>query len=526
MSNLKRENLEELMNKKFSYHIVSSTLLSIVVSLAGLQNIQANSDGSCKHIKKELCKIERALTACGTEIVIDSVPFTASTPGKYCVNNDLTLPLGGGTAITVTANNVTINFNNHSLTLDDPTSVGISATGISELTIQNDVIQTPLISSSISSAAIELINCTKVTLDNIFTLNTFYGVSILGSNDVFITHSQFNNHSGATSTVASCGIKVDASLTGAISSNIIVEESTFTEIITTNPGTLKANPILYQGGSVNCRVSSCNFNNCASLLALIINGLIIENSTFAQPSNAVLAAIQTGSGPATNLVANDIIIRGCILFSTTTVAGGSLIAVIQGDGCLIEDCVLDIPNSSSEDAMYSNSPSARNCIMRNCLIRGSLTGAAHAVDLGGQASIVDNCQIIGGGSGKNGSTVLFAAGCIDCVVKNSDISAGANVGVDIRGTSANSVLFNNIIRDNAGNGVQIDVGAVKARVENNKVFANGANGILNSAGTSSQIYFNTVCGNTSTDCMGFPSLCQTPGTSGPVVGANVACTFS
>ncbi len=506
------------MKKKAMQHWFSLTLVSIALCVLGMQDVQAKSD-CCKKIKKELCKIERDLTACGRTIVIDSVPFTADRSGKYCVKNDLVFA-GPGNAITITANNVTINFHNNSLTLNDPSAVGIYANGVSELTIENDIIQTPVVSTVITSAAIQLVGCTKVTLDNIFTLNTFYGVLIQGSSsDIFVTHSQFKDHvgGGGTTATSSWGIQANAS------NSIVIEESTFSGIGPTQGVNNTAGQILFNNGCTDCRVSNCQFSNCDLAVFLrVINGAIIENCTFQSALTAAFTLIQVGSGSG---IANDIIIKNSTFVSNNTNSYASIVDV-QGSGRLIEDCVFSIPNSPVGDAI-SVASTAVNTTIRNCVIQGSTaSGGSNAIFLESVGTVIDNCQLVGGGAGSLGGNIFIGFGAVDCVVKNSEISGSLGNGIEIDGTSTNIALINNTVRDNAGAGIQVDNGAINTRVEGNKVFANLGGGIVNLTSTTPQIYFNTSCGNSPTDCVGFVPLSQTPGISPVVVGSNVCCTSS
>src|SRR5688572_22532073 len=71
---------------------------------------------------------------------IASVPTTISTQGIWCFNKDLNTPVATGSAITVTANNVTIDCNGFKLGglqagLGTAT-VGIFANGRSNLTVR------------------------------------------------------------------------------------------------------------------------------------------------------------------------------------------------------------------------------------------------------------------------------------------------------------------------------------------------------------------------------------------------------
>jgi hypothetical protein len=86
----------------------------------------------------------RSETMLCTEIV---PPLTLSVPGSYCLFNDYALRLASGAAITVTANNVTIDLNGHRLgngnggAANTATGVAAEAAGLVNLTVRNGTIR-------------------------------------------------------------------------------------------------------------------------------------------------------------------------------------------------------------------------------------------------------------------------------------------------------------------------------------------------------------------------------------------------
>ena len=453
---------------------------------------------------------------CGPIHVIRKVPITIRKSGKYCVKKDLIFD-GPGVAITVTANNVTINFNNHSLTINDSSAVGVLASGVREFTIENDIIQTPTVSTIITSAAIQLTNCEKVALKNIFTLNTFFGVSIQNSDTVSITQSKFKDHIGG-----GAGANASFAISVGSSNNVVIEKSTVTGLSPNQGNNNIAGTIVFFG-CIDCRVSNCQFTNAELLAAEKITGLIVENCTFEQPATGFFSLLQLGLTLA-DAIANDVIVRGCTFMSVSnTSRSPQLIIGLQGSGCLIENCVLDrqVHNGDGIDM------SMTNVTIRNCVVQVTTLDSASAIAVFPNFStprnvVIDNCQLTGGGA-KGGQTVFL--GGDDCVIKNSEVSGGGNFGIEVAdGIPINNVaVINNIVRDCGTNGIQIDGAAIKTRVEGNKVFSNTGIGIFN-ASPSSQIFFNTSCGNTGGDCFGVdPRVVQTPGDPA-VAGSNVCCS--
>src|SRR5262245_19902060 len=77
--------------------------------------------------------------------VIGSVPFTISSAGIYCLQNHLNLNTASGTAITINADNVVIDFNGHVLsnnTRTETTARGIFSHDHRDITIKNGTIRT------------------------------------------------------------------------------------------------------------------------------------------------------------------------------------------------------------------------------------------------------------------------------------------------------------------------------------------------------------------------------------------------
>jgi len=97
------------------------------------------------------------------QTVINSVPFTISTPGKYVLGQDLSF--GGGTAITVQAPIVTIDFNGFTLRASSiiNQNTAIACESQSQVTIENGTI-----SGFFNGIAIE--HSQRITLQNLHLL--------------------------------------------------------------------------------------------------------------------------------------------------------------------------------------------------------------------------------------------------------------------------------------------------------------------------------------------------------------------
>lgn len=83
------------------------------------------------------------IAAGATGTPITSVPFSISTAGRYYLANDLTLPAGYSTAITINADSVTLDLNDCRLSASPANGLntaGIGATNHKNITIENGAI--------------------------------------------------------------------------------------------------------------------------------------------------------------------------------------------------------------------------------------------------------------------------------------------------------------------------------------------------------------------------------------------------
>ena len=477
----------------------------------------------CKHLTKEIKEIKELINRkfpCAHSIKIDHVPFVITKPGKYCVTKDLTLPAGNtGPAITVAVSNVTINFANHSLTLIDPAAVGIFASEISELTIENDVIQASAVSTNIDSAAIHLIKCDKVNITNIFTLNTFFGIHLKRCTDVLVTNSRFKDHIGGANSfdTTSGSIQADSSR------GVVVEESVFTGISRHESvnATNRSAQIIFRNDCHECRVSNCEFNDIETgIFAAHITGLTVENCSFEAAHNATFALIQLGRVP--EAFTRDVIIRNSTFSTTGNVPGFVGIFGVNGRGLLLENCIITIEAATSPVTGeghgvalgIANTTFYDDATIRNCVLSGE--NSVQLLIDSSNNSVVDNCQIANGdevGIKINSATQI--------VIKNSEIF-GNTIGIELTNLATNVALRSNTVTDNVS-GIQVDLGADINHIQDNKVFGNFGDGI-NNAGGNSEIFFNVACHNTGTNCVGVdPSVVAPPGFSPVTNGMNICC---
>jgi len=112
--------------------------------LAGEPNYNLNRPSSMNYLKiVAACSVAAIFgtVLSSAQTVINSLPYTVNTAGVYVVNQSLHYTSGSGSAITVTASNVTINLNGYGITnTSDQTKTqarGISGNNVENLTVEN-----------------------------------------------------------------------------------------------------------------------------------------------------------------------------------------------------------------------------------------------------------------------------------------------------------------------------------------------------------------------------------------------------
>lgn len=464
---------------------------------------------------------------CDKTRVISRVPVTISKSGKYCVNRDLTYT-GSGAAIVVEADNVTINFANHSLFLTDPAAEGILAVDVEEFTLLNDKISLNQISNLASSNAIHLVNVSKARIDNIYTENTLRGIRLEGSNDVNITNTHHTNHVGGnddgTSITSGSGIDIRTS-TGVTVDNSYFEGTSGTNHFQTCSVNIS--------GSRNVNLTNTKHENVdgSFFIALISTGILIDNCVANYSSEAFYAGVSIGASNDES-PSRDIIIRNSTFTNLNAFEGWDGFNVGLSEGLVFENLVIDVNTTIAEDytpgALHFGCGSVNGCeeaplFASNGLISNVIINNINTYPLlieAGENLVFDNIEVTGGTSVN--AYFLLAIGN---TLKNSYIgdSSGGD-GIVLAADADTNAILNNTVSGNA-TGIIVATGAENTRVEENDVFNNSVFGINNSA-TTSQLYYNRSCGNgpgPATNCSGIPlNITNQPGDPS-VVGENICC---
>ncbi|MCE5293427.1 MAG: hypothetical protein LLF94_02280 [Chlamydiales bacterium] len=236
------------------------------------------------------------------------------------------------------------------------------AEGQKEITILNDIIKSSSISTNSLSSAFEFVNCEKVTLDNIFTANTYHGLNLLNCHDVFVTHSRFKDHIGGTD---ASGIASSIRIEG--SSAVVIEESTFNGAgagFGQGSGSVQ---VVFTFGCTACRISNCEFESVESaVITAGVDGLIVEDCVMQ-------------SAPGSVLNPEEPITRFLPLIQIDSDAEGKFSSNVSVRNCLLNGNLVISPSCSNQ------SPSP-DCSISASFQTPIFIGEANAV-------LVDNCQI-------------------------------------------------------------------------------------------------------------------------------------
>jgi hypothetical protein len=482
----------------------------------------------CKHLTKEIKEIKKLIHRkfpCAHSIKIDHVPYVITEPGKYCVTKDLVFD-STGAAITVAVGNVTLNFANHSLTLG-PSATGISATGISELTIENDIIQATVESGDINSVAIFLKDTNKVTIDNVFTLNTRFGIRAQNSNDVKVINSHFERHRADTVSPFSSAIREEAC------NNFVVEECVAVDcariVFVGDP----VDPLIR---SHNCRVSNCQFLNIVSFIIETVDGIILENCSFTITDPTFFASLLQVGADIAGRAPNDVIVKDCTFTNLNAAAGFDGIIIPQGNGIVLENIIIDTNPAQSPGynnaalhigfALSIGDPTfiVRDLTLRNSIIRNSPFRSIYS-ESGNNNIVVDNCLITGAVDAN-----IFFDDTESSTIKNSEINGSAGYGIRLNAVSVgsnNNALLSNVVSDNGNDGINVDTGSLANLVKDNSVFLNAGIGIHNVdfLDITNSFYFNDACNNVGGNCVGInpASLVAPPGFIPVSNGMNICC---
>ncbi len=491
-----------------------------------VSELDSEASSFCHDVKKDIDKVFEALEntiGCDATMAISEVPVVISQPGKYCVTQDLVYN-GSLAAITVTANNVSINFYNHSLTLTNENAQGIFVQNASEFTLENDIIQGSSLFQTDTSAAIYLSNVSKAHLVNLYTMNTTKGIWIQNSSDVLIERSFLEAHESSDfiPPVAPFATTSNPNNGGGVrienSSGITVDKTVF--LAPTLEDQYQTDVAFYVVGSSNITLKNSQiYNWLSSIDALSVDGFLIEGCEAIANVYSENHLVQLGD-VAAGSVAHDIIIRNSIFNKALSEAPDfDGIMLVQGSGCLIEDVVVDtvcFESLTTPGALHiGNGEFAFSEVVVSRSVFSGYNTYTVMIENGLDVTIRDS-QIT-----SDDLTALMMTGAANCVVKNCFIN-GVDYGVRLDTTGKNAII-NCQITGAATTGIVV-LDSAGNNISGNSVFGN-YNGIDFSASTDVEAYFNVSCNNRNMDCNAVLQD-QLPGDTPVFAGSNVCCSVS
>ena len=461
-----------------------------------------------KAIKDQLANVKaerhsKKKSDCLETFKICEVPAVISQPGKWFVCKDLTYT-GTGAAIIIAANNVTLDFNEHDLTLTQDGSVGVLAQDVREIVIKNDAIIGVPGSSSSTSAALQFIGCADVIIENIFTTNTASGIRLDVSElnpttNVTVKNCHLLNHN----TTGAGGAAYIRSLSAAPLNNagLFVENCYFSG----NTGSIDTSTSMIEIiGSFDTQIRSSIFANSSIAIAFFGDGLLVDNCQISGDITNTFNLVQVGD-TNTPQAGNNVIIRNTTVQVAAPAEGNVFFDGIIagfGSGLLIENVIIDtqarggegfpvvgaIHLGGDQPALAApaqfNDVKILNTIIKNANDNGILSeGESHNL-------IVDNVTIEQAVSSVVATTgAIHFFGTNGSTVKNSLIANNNTDGIllEAAGTSgapaANNTIVGNTIARNTPNGVELTTGSLRNAVVNNIFTGNGTpivdNGTLN-----------------------------------------------
>ncbi len=492
------------MKKVLTMFFVFSMPCLIFASEMPDTNIVRNCTSGCSAAVRVCCthltnQIQNAVTTlvttittqsqslCNATIPITTIPFVITDSGNYCLTQDLVFS-GTGAAITVLANNVTLNLDNHDILLTS-SGVGIFIAG-SHVTIQNGAL-----TGSGSGIGIAISNAQKIIITDTVVTHFLHGLDLVDVSDVQVVNTQCANNQTGAAILATTNTSFDTCVfTGG------------------------DNGMVFSGANQDCRIVNSQFPSAifSNLLVQQINGLLIDGCSFSDnggdPTKANL--VQFGDAALTQ-ICNDVVMRNCTIINkqpalTTSPEG---LGIYHGSGFLIDSCVIDIDNTNQDptvdlSCVHISNPGlgisgtvASNVIVRNCVIQGPATNGLYP-DVGSSGVVIEYC--LASGAQKDG---IFLAGTTNSTVQNNTVVNNGTNGIFLGETSTSNAINNNIVGNNGfnpiltslppfGNGISIAADSGLNTIQHNEVFNNTLNGI-NDQGTGNRIFYNSAYANPS-----------------------------
>lgn len=180
------QKLEELNTLRQESQLQNTTNRGVCCLAERLETIEEEIAQCCNDI------ITTITTQCGgvTSITQADLPYFITTPGNYCLAEDVTSVTFA--AITILTNNVYLDLNGHTIDMSGVGTYGVYAIGGSDLRVHDGQFNS-------GAVGIEVESVYYMQIDNIVTQNCSIGINVLFSGTIRVSDSLFE--------LASIGLK-------------------------------------------------------------------------------------------------------------------------------------------------------------------------------------------------------------------------------------------------------------------------------------------------------------------------------
>lgn len=487
----------------------------------------------CKNHAKEVLK----RLACEAPIVIDKLPCILTKSGNYCIGCDLSYNGPSGTsAITVAAGPVLIHGNHHKISLQNPSTNGISVSGQNLIDVENLAIHYPVRATSQDTGiAVNIVNAQLVNLDKILVDNAYRAFFVEDSSDVSLNNSRSYN-------------SVRRDLQSNDSNDLYLNNCSFENALGDAPEGIA----VFGGSGLN--FANLSLVNKGVTLAFGSNA-IIENmnllfDTFPTGAGSIVT-LQLGNDPFSGQVWDGLVLRDsniAVKFADDQRVNDAIPVLLQvADNVLVQNTHIS-NNAITLGGFLTFLPiatvgfptfaSGHNVKFVNCQLRGS----RESIDVNNPSFIglfiagesesnpttnvsIENCQL----QDTTDAAILFN-NVFGSVIKDSNISNNLGDGISLLIGSQHNALLNNVLARNGGTGIVLkNIGVfgepgnnpLANHIQGNMVFGNTSNGIDNTFGVNTETYFNTSCNNGGINAINVSPV-QAPGDPA-VAGSNIVC---
>jgi len=245
---------------------------------------------------------------------IDALPATIDTQGVWCLRKDLSTPVASGAAITIAANNVTIDCNDFKIG-GLAAGAGTKAVGIQAVNRQNATVRNCAIRGFYRGS--ELIGSGHAVLDSRFDGNTNFGVYLFGDN-MMVRGNRITDTGGATGDSIWDKIAVGIYLESSYAATI--HDNTVEGVVATEGGNGYAYGIIGSAvmGSIKGNSISTVVADGTGQAVGIRNGYV--SSRAVAQDNVVVAGLTPATGIGLSCAHDGMMIRANVVrgFATTT----------------------------------------------------------------------------------------------------------------------------------------------------------------------------------------------------------------